>query len=408
MTKRIGRGACIVGIGETEYTKWGGTDESEYQLACRAILTAVADAGLEIDDIDGFTSFSDERSGPIPLAGDLGVRELRFASMTSIPGGGGACAAVIEAAMAVDTGQAEAVVVYRSLCQGQFGRMGRMIGRTSGPADPVPVLREAANDAEALQAFSTPFGIMGPAIMFALRIRRHMELFGTTSEHLGHVAVTLRDHANRNPRATMSDRLLTLEDHQSSRVVADPYRLYDCCLETDGACALVVTTEARAADSAKRGAVILASAQGAGAGHLLGSALSNSGAFAHEYATGGGSSVARRLWAQAGVGPGDVDVAQLYDNFTGQVLLGLEDFGFCEPGASGPFVAGGGLRRQGALPTNTAGGNLSEAYMQGLNHVIEGVRQLRGESTCQVDACELCLVTSSPGIPTSAVLLARR
>jgi acetyl-CoA acetyltransferase len=305
----------------------------------------------------------------------------------------------------VESGQAETVVVYRSLCQGQFARIGRIMAPRLDHDGP-PALEETAMETEALSAFSAPFGVLGPSIMFALPIRRHMEVYGTTSEQLGHVAVTQRAYAARNPRAVMGAVPLTLADHQQSRLVADPYRLFDCCLETDGACAVLVTTAERARDLRRPRVAVLAGAEGTDLGHL-GGAMANAGRTADDYTTGGGRSVARHLYALAGLGPADVDVAQLYDNFSGQVLFGLEDFGFCEPGESGPFVAQGALGPDGALPTNTAGGNLSEAYMQGLNHVIEGVRQLRGESTAQVADAEVCLITSSPGIPTSAVLLGR-
>jgi acetyl-CoA acetyltransferase len=220
------------------------------------------------------------------------------------------------------------------------------------------------------------------------------------------VAVTQREYAVTNPRAVMAGKPLTIADHQAARMVADPYRLFDCCLETDGACAVVVSTSDRATGLAQTPIEILGTAQGSDGG-TLGGALANTRSTADDYTTGGGRSVARRLYGRAGLGPGDVDVAQLYDNFTGQVLLGLEDFGFCEPGESGKFVADGGLGPTGSLPTNTSGGNLSEAYLQGLNQVIEGVRQLRGQSANQVGSPEVCLATSSPGIPTSAIMLAR-
>jgi acetyl-CoA acetyltransferase len=408
MTVTTGRRACVVGIGETEYTKRGGTDKSEYRLALEAILAAVGDAGLSVDDVDGFSTIADERSLPAAVAGDLGVPQVRFLNTTAVPGGGAPCASLGDAAMAVEAGMADVVVVYRSLCQGQFTRIGRMLAANAKPAPPVPTVAEAATETEAVQGFTVPFGVFGPSIMFALPIRRHMERYGTTGEHLGHVAVTFREHANRNPRAVMRDQLLTLEDHQASRMVADPYRLFDCCLETDGACALVVTTAERAADTAKGGVAVLATAQGTTAGHMLGSALVNAGEWADDYTTGAGTSVARELWGRAGVGPGDVDVAQLYDNFTGQVLFGLEDYGFCGPGESGPMVAGGALRWDGgSLPTNTSGGNLSEVYMQGFNHLLEAVRQLRGESTCQVANAEVAFVNSSPGIPTSAAVFGK-
>ncbi len=400
-----GRRATIVGVGETAYVKRGEAKETEYTLALRAILAAVADAGLDASAVDGLSAFSDERSGHSLLAADLGLDELRFASTTAIPGGGGTCAAVTEAALAVESGLAETVVVYRSLCQGQFARIGRALAPTT-PSDPDAPLAETAVENEAMAAFIAPYGVFGPAVMFALPMRRHMERYGTTSEHLGHVAVTMRSYAAANPRSVMGDRPMTLEDHQASRLVADPYRLFDCCIETDGACAVVVTTEERAADLAAPPVTVVASAQGT-SGAQLGGAQQSAGRTADDYDTGGGRSVARALWARAGVTPGDIDVAQLYDNFTGHVLLGLEDYGFCQRGESGPFAASGALGPGGSLPTNTAGGNLSEAYMQGLNHVIEGVRQLRGTSTSQVAGAELCLVTSSPGIATSAVVLGR-
>ena len=401
----MSRKACVVGIGETAYTKRGAATEREYVLACRAILAALSDAGIDPAEVDGLAPFADERSSPWTLASDLGLRELRFAATTAMPGGGGACGAMLEAAMAVESGQAEVVVVYRSLCQGQFARIGRT--EATGGGDSSPTVMEAGLEADALQAFTAPFGVLGPSVMFALPMRRHMEVYGTTSEQLGHVAVTQRAHASRNPRAVMGPRPLTLADHQGARLVVDPYRLFDCCLETDGACAVVVTTAERASDGRGRPVAVLAAAEGTD-GAQLGGAAANAGATATGYARGGAAGVARRLFGQAGVSPGDVDVAQLYDNFSGQVLLGLEDFGFCAPGESGPLAQSGALAwPDGSLPTNTAGGNLSEAYLQGLNHVIEGVRQLRGESTSQVADAEVCLVTSSPGIPTSAILLGR-
>jgi acetyl-CoA acetyltransferase len=400
-----GRQACLVGVGETAYTKRGGSGVREYRLAVEAILLALADAGIDPADVDGLAPYADERSQPWTLSADLGLRELRFATTTAMPGGGGACAAVLEAALAIEAGQADVVVVYRSLCQGQFARIGGIQAQPTVAAP--PQLHEAGLETEALQSFTAPFGVLGPAVIFALPMRRHMAMYGTTSEQLGTVAVAQRAHAARNPHAVMSNRPLTLADHQASRMVADPYRLFDCCLETDGACAVVVTTAERAADLPHRPVAVLSGAEGSDRARL-GGALANAGSSAADYPGGGAGPVAARLFGRAGLQPGDVDVAQLYDNFSGQVLFGLEDFGFCERGESGPFVETGALSwPNGALPTNTAGGNLSEAYMQGLNHVIEGVRQIRGDATSQVAGAEVCLVTSSPGIPTSALLLGR-
>ena len=403
MTRR----ACIVGIGQTRYAKWGGiTDASEHALALQAICAATADAGLPVDALDGITSFAGDRNDAVILAQDLGLPELRWASLAWLPGGGGGCAAVANAAVAVESGQADVAVAFRSLCQGQFHRFGQGPGaRADG--DRVPSLRPATSLLEAQLGFMLPFGMLTAPIAYALPMRRHMHLHGTTTEHLAHVATTFRAHAARNPHAVMRDRPMTIADHQASPMVADPFRLLDCCLESDGACAVVVTTAERARDCRHGGVAVLASAQGAVREYGWGP-FANVNVPDEHFATGGATGVAARLWAKAGLGPDDVDAAQLYDHFSGLVLLALEDFGFCAPGESGPFAASGALRwPDGALPTNTHGGSLSEAYIHGLNHVVEGVRQLRGTSTCQVDDAEVCLVTSACGVPTSALLLGR-
>ena len=402
------RRACLVGIGETRYARWGGiTDASEHALALEAILKAVADAGLPAAAVDGLTSFAGDRNEAAFLAADLGLPELRFANMVWMPGGGGGCAAVANAALAVESGQAEVVVAFRSLCQGQFHRFGQGPGARADHGR-TPALREAQSLLDAHLAYTLPFGVLNAPIAYALPMRRHMHLYGTTSEHMGHVAVTFRAHATRNPRAVMGTRPMALADHQASPMIADPFRLFDCCLETDGACAVVVTTAERARDCRPHPVALLASAQGTVHGYGWGP-FANVNIPDEHFATGGASGVAQRLWAQAGLGPADVDVAEIYDHFTGLVLLSLEDFGFCARGEGGPFVASGALAwPQGALPTNTHGGSLSEAYIHGLNHVVEGVRQLRGESTCQVNGAEVCLVTSAAGVPTSALLLGRQ
>jgi acetyl-CoA acetyltransferase len=235
-----------------------------------------------------------------------------------------------------------------------------------------------------------------------------MHLYGTTSEQLGRIAVTFREHAGRNPRAVMGGRPMTLADHQASPMIADPHRLFDCCLESDGACAVVVTTAERARDLAKRPVEILASEQGAPRGYAFGP-FTNANVLDELYATGGCEELAGRLFGKAGLRPGDVDVAQIYDHFTGCVLMQIEDFGFCGRGEGGPFVESGALAWPGgSLPTNTHGGSLSEAYIHGLNHVVEGVRSLRAESTSPVEGAEVCLVTSGACVPSSALLLGRR
>jgi len=404
------RRAHIVGVGESEYTRWGKIgDITEHALACRAIKKAVADAGLSMDDVDGLASFADDRNEAIFLAAELGLPALRFGNMVWMPGGGGGCAAVSNAAMAVETGQAEVVVVYRSLCQGQFFRFGTGGVSADAPADPEPPSLQAATSLLlASMGFAMPYGLLMAAAAYALPTRRHMHLYGTTPEQLGMLAVTFREHASRNPRAVMGGRPLTLEDHQASPMIADPHRLFDCCLESDGACAVVVTTAERARDLSKRPVEILSSEQGMPQGYGFGP-FTNANVADEIYATGGGEEMAQRLYAKAGLGPADVDVAQLYDHFTGCVLMQLEDYGFCSRGEGGPFIESGALAwKGGSLPTNTHGGSLSEAYIHGLNHVVEGVRSLRDESTSPVENAEVCLVTSAACVPSSAVLLGRR
>ena len=408
------RRACLVGVGETRYTKWGGIgDASEYALAVDAVLAAVADAGVDVDEVDGLASFAEDRNEATFMAADLGLAELRYATMSWLPGGGGASAAVANAAMAVETGQAEVVVVYRSLCQGQFRRFGRGPGNASAkpPAAARPArtpgVRRARGLLEAHVSFTMPFGMFGPPIAYAMVVKRHMHRFGTTAEQMGAVAVTTRAHAARNRRAVMGTRPMTMDDYFAARMVSDPFRLFDCCLESDGACAVVVTTAERARDLRHTPVEILSSAQGTlrGFGH---GQYSNVSMPDDDYASAGARQVAARLWGRAGIGPDDIDVAQIYDHFTGLVLLSLEDFGFCARGEGGPFAASGALAwPDGVLPANTHGGSLSEAYVHGLNHVVEGVRQLRGESTSQVLGAETCLVTSAAGVPTSALVLAR-
>ncbi|HXQ60064.1 MAG TPA: hypothetical protein VN799_08190 [Acidimicrobiales bacterium] len=415
MSKRAaGSTACLVGIGETRYAKWGGiTDTSEYQLAVDAIVAAVADAGLSMDDVDGLASFADDRNEATFAAADLGLPELRYASMSWLPGGGGSCAAVANAAMAVETGACEVVVVYRSLCQGQFHRFGQgpggrpPRGPSQGPAR-VPGIRKARTLLDAHLAFTMPFGMFSPPIAYAMVLQRHMHRFGTTPEQMGQVAVTTRAHAARNPRAVMGSRPMTMDDYLQSRFVSEPFRLFDCCLETDGACAVVVTTHERALDLRQVPVALLGSAQGTPRGFGHGQ-YANVGMPDDDYTSAGARTVADRLWARTGLGPQDIDVAEIYDHFTGLVLLSLEDFGFCGRGEGGPFALSGALNwPDGAMPINTHGGSLSEAYIHGLNHVVEGVRQIRGDSTCQVEGAETCLVTSAAGVPTSALVLGRR
>ena len=200
---------------------------------------------------------------------------------------------------------------------------------------------------------------------------------------------------------------MTIEDHQNSRLIADPFRLFDCCQENDGGAVVLVTSAERARDLAKRPVYIMAGAQGGDS--LWGQGLTSQNQPEELYTSAGHAHLARRLYEMAGIGPKDVDVALFYDHFSGMVILQLEDYGFCKRGEGGPFVEDGGISWQGGrLPVNTHGGNLSEVYLLGMTHVMEAVRQLRGESTSQVENAEIALVTAGPSnLPTSSMLLRR-
>ena len=381
--------ACIVGVGETDYTRWGGIqDRSQFQVAGEAILAALKDANLTPADVDGFVSYSDDTNDACLMQVALGIPELRWTSMLWGGGGGGSCGSISLAAAAVESGQANVVVAYRGLCQGQSGRYGR----------------GAFNFVH--RNFINPFGMFAPVQMLALQTRRYMHLYGATSDHLAEIAISTRANANRNPSAFMYKKPLTLEQYYASRMISDPFRLFDCCLESDGAAAAVITSRERARDMSAKRVDILASGHGSGPGWGTGP-LGSHNMPDEDYASTNGRRIARELYARAGISPDDIDVAEIYDHFTGLVLMALEDYGFCGRGEAPAFVEEGNIRWQtGSLPLNTHGGNLSQAYMHGFNHIVEGVRQIRGESTSQVQDAKLCLVTGGLGTaPTSALIL---
>ena len=384
---------CIVGIGQTEFVRWGRiTRATEFQLALEAIVAACKDAGVDVKDVDGFVTYGQDRNDPQRVAQSLGAKQVRFANI--YPGGGKAAAGVVHnAAMGVFSGTANVVVAYRSLCQGQFGRFGRSSGRAGAP----PVGGSSA--------FWSPFGIMSAGQSLAMQFKRHMHEYGTTSRQLGAIAVASYKHAQRNPNAVMYGRPLTLEDHQNSRMVVEPYHLYDCCQENDGACAVIVTSAERAKSLRQKPVYIMGAAQGSPPIDYM---ANYTGPFQH-WNTSGFADVAKDLYGRAGIGAKDVDVAQLYENFTGQVLMTIEDFGFAPRGEGGPWVEGGRLEwPNGELPINTSGGNLAEAYIHGLELVLEATRQMRGTSTCQVADAETCLVAAGPSATPSSALMVRR
>ncbi|MFN7954104.1 MAG: lipid-transfer protein [bacterium] len=375
------RRAAIVGIGQTAFAKDIGRPERT--IALEAIAAALADAGLTPRDVDGLVRFDLESTTEVEIARNLGIENLRFFASIAY-GGGAGCATVALAAMAIATGQASVVVCWRARNRGSGGRP--WAGTGAGvPGD---------------KQFTAPYGLVRPVDQIALLARRHMHEHGTTSAQLGAVAVACRKHAARNPAALMRTPM-TLADHQASRWVAEPLRKLDCCLETDGALAVVVTSVERARDLRQRPAVVLAAAQASGERHFV-----MTDYYGPRFLETPSVFAARDLFARAGVSAADIDVAQLYDAFTPLVLWSLEEYGFCDAGESGPMAASGALEwPDGSLPTNTSGGGLSEAYVHGFNLILEGVRQIRGTSTSQVEGAELSLVTSGAGVPTSALIL---
>lgn len=380
---------AIVGIGATDYSKKSG--RTELALAAQACTAAIADAGLTPADVDGIVRCEQDTVRHNDLADVLGLPALTYWGSTGT-GGSAPAGMVAQACAAIAGGLARSVLVFRSL----NGRSGARFGR--GRRQSMPVGGNGSYD-----EFFLPYGLMAPGQMFALIARRHMIEFGTEPEHLGAIALACREHANANSAAQMHGRPMTLADYLDSRPVTDPLRLYDYCLETDGACAVVVTSSERARDTAAPPVSIRAVAQGADAYQQPGLVF---GALMRESLVEQPSKrTAETLYSRAGLGPQDIDVAQLYDCFTITVLLQLEDYGFAAKGEGGPFAASGALRPGGGLPINTAGGNLSEGYIHGLNHVVEGVRQIRGKSTSQVPGAEVCLVTSGLPTATGALML---
>ena len=382
--------AAIVGIGATEFSKQSG--RSELRLAVEATAAALDDAGLEPSDVDGMVTYTQDTNPEIEIARNVGIGELSFFSRIH-HGGGAACGTVQQAAMAVATGVAEVVVCYRAFNERSGGRFG------AGVQNRPPI----ANAESAHFSWYAPFGLLTPAQWVAMFATRYMHEFGVTSEDFGRVAVADRKHAATNPKAWFYEKPITLEDHQQSRWIVEPLHLLDCCQESDGAQAIVVTSVARARDLPNPPAVVRAAAQGAGEDQdMMTSYYRESISGLPEMGL-----VARQLWNTTGLGPDDIDVAIIYDHFTPFVLCQLEEFGFCGRGEAKDFLRDGNIELGGRLPVNTHGGQLGEAYIHGMNGIAEGVRQVRGTSVNQVDATEHVLVTAGTGVPTSGLILGR-
>ena len=351
--------ACIVGIGETKYTRGTGSGLSLLGLQLQAAARAIENAGLSNKRIDGLMPFPGLGTAE-EFAANLGTENLRFAATINM-GGAAPVASLQTAAMAVNSGAADYVLVMGgwNAYSGSRTREAVIADTSALPG------RGIARD------YYLPYGLTAPPQWYALLARRHMHEFGTTQAQLGAIAVAMRKHAQRNPNAVMCGKPLTLEQYLASPVIADPYRLFDCCLETDGAAAVVVTSAERARDLQQPPVRILGAAA---AQPYPADEITNR----KDVFTTGLTVAAPRAFAAAGVTPPDVDFAQIYDCFTFEVLQQLEEAGFCKRGEAGAFVEGGRIEIGGELPCNTSGGMLSESYMQSWNHQPELVRQLRG------------------------------
>ena len=354
--------AIIAGIGQTEFSKASG--RSELQLAAEAGLAAIADAGMTPADIDGMVTFTLDSNDELLLMRCLGIPELRYWSRTP-HGGAGAHTTVQHASLAVRGGAAKAVLVYRAFNERSGRRFGQPNQRVTPPG---------------WNAY-LPFGLDTPAKSYALEFQRYMHRYGVTNEDFGHYTVIARRHAATNPRAWFHDRPITIDDHQQSRWVVEPVlRKLDCCQESDGGVAIVVTTADRAADLPSPAARVAAIADG----HLVnGSVMFN---YYHDDLSRFPEAefLGRQLYAAAGVRPEEIDTAMLYENFSPIVFLQLEALGFCGPGEARDFILEGNIGLDGRLPVNPHGGLLGEAYIHGLNNILEGVRQIRGTAANQI------------------------
>ena len=378
MTHPLYGTTAVAGVGIKQY-KRGTSPLPERSVLIEAILAACTDAGFDPADVDGFVSYGDDHNEPVRLMSDLGTKELRWSAAVWGGGGGGIAGAIGVAASAILSGQADAVVVFRALVEGGSGRM------------------SAAVMAHALNDHLLAAGISSPAQVCAIRANRLFEYHGVPEAIVEELVRTAYHHGSRNPEAVSYGYSFDVETLRQSRLIAEPFRLYDCSRENDGAGALLLVSAERARDLAKPPVYLLGCAQGTEAG--WGDLIENDNA--DLYATAGFRPIARRLYAETGMSPADIDVVQLYENFDAQGVMSLIDHGFCnyenatEVIRFENLIAGGGK-----LPINTSGGNLAQGFIHGIGLPIEAVRQLRGESSNPVVGARTCLLAGGPGAPT--------
>ncbi len=376
---------AIVGIGQTEFGK--NLEHTELQLACMAIRNALDDAGIDASDVDALGCFTQETTPEFEIARNLGFGELHFFSQVA-HGGGAVCGAIGQVAMAIALGIAKVGVVWRSRKRGD------------------PSKRQWAGVQPRIDdhwKWSRPHGLSRPVDEVAMLMRRYMHDHGATREQLAAVALTQRAYARRNPDALMRDKAMDLNDYLGARMISDPLCLFDNCLESDGAIAIVLTGADRAADCRHRPALIHAFSQGMSREHQLMTDYHGADPFVSSSAA-----TARNLWRQSDLAPPDIDVAQIYDAFSPLVLFSLENYGFCGRGEAAAMAASGALGAGGQLPVNTSGGSLSEVYLHGANLVTEGVRQIRGASPNQVSDARNCFISTCDSTPNGALILRRQ
>jgi acetyl-CoA acetyltransferase len=379
------RDAAIVGVGTTRISRASGV--SELQLARQAVTAAVADAGLTLADIDGLVTFDMDNNDPLTLSSALSLGNLSWFSTTPY-GGGPSVSTVQDAALAVQHGLAEAVVVYRAANMRSEYRFG--LGENT-PNMIFPGGR-----------WTAPYGMVTPAQLSSLWFHRYLNAYGLTNADLAPVVLTERAYAATNPAAIFYQRPLTLEGYLSEPWVCEPVlRRADCCLETDGAMAFVVTSLDRGRSGPKAPVKIAAAARAmARQSSLLRNFFRDDALDVPDMKL-----VAEQLWRRSGMGPKDISAVTIYDSFSPLILMTLEAFGFCKPGEAAAFAADGQLGPRGSLPVNPHGGLIGEGYVQGFNSIAEAVRQLRGEAANQLDDPAAIVVTGAALLPSSGLIL---
>ena len=369
------RDIALVGIGQTEFSKNSG--RSELQLAAEASAAALNDAGISPAEIDGFVTYAIDSTDELALMRNLGIPEARFTSRTR-GGGGGCCATVSHAAAAIRSGAANTVLIYRAFNE----RSGRRFGQPLNERPMRPVGAPARN-------WYMPFGLDTPAKTYSLWYQRYMHAYGLTNEDFGRYSVVARQYAASNPDAWFYNRPITLDDHQNSRWIVEPIlRLLDCCQESDGGVALIITSADRAKDLRQTPVRVAAATE---SHTMTGDEMHT---YYHDDLTEYPEAkwIAEQLWEAAEIGPQDIDVAMIYENFSPIVFIQLEMFGFCGKGEAKDFITDGNIGPGGKLPVNTNGGLLGEAYIHGMNLITEAARQIRGTAVNQVKAAQYAAV----------------